>query len=496
MNAELTNQLTYELSTDQFIALLPIIILSSVILIQMMAIAFARNLKLTVSISVLGLIATAIAFEPVSSLTPISVTPLLQIDGFAIYFSGLVLISAVAVTLLAYDYLKNRGERQDEFFMLLLLSTLGALTLVSSSHFATFILGLELLGISIYTMMSYPLKGYITLEAALKYLILSGVSSAFILFGAALLYAITGTLVFSEIASASLEINSTNNIFLLAGSTLVFAGIMFKLSLAPFHMWTPDVYEGAPAPVTAFVATVSKGAIFALTLRLFASSNLLEVNSVLMALSFVAILSMIGGNLLALRQDNIKRMLAYSSIAHLGYLMVAFITAGMIGGTSLAIEASSFFIFAYFITTLGAFGVVTIVSINSHDTDVAHISDYEGLFWRKPALAAMFTLSLLSLAGIPLSVGFIGKFYIFSAGVESNLWLLLSVVIIGSGIGLFYYLRLIFMMTKRSDRFSSESDQIEIPLAGGGVMLVTTAAILFFGIYPTPLVNLINSLVF
>ena len=350
------------MSDQQLLAILPHILLTTVILVQMMVIAFARNLRTTVAISVVALILTGLAFIPVYSLIPIMVTPLIVLDGYAIYYSGLILMSSTAVTLMAYDYFKDRGEKQDEFFMLLLLATLGALILVCSSHFASLILGLELLGVSIYTMISYPQKGLLTLEAALKYLILSGVSSTFILFGAALIYAIGGKLGFAELASVALDTHDSGELFITAGSALIFAGIMFKLSVTPFHMWTPDVYEGAPAPVTAFVATVSKGAIFAVTLRLFASSNLIEVQSILTGLSVVAILSMLVGNLLALRQDNVKRILAYSSIAHLGYLMVAFIAAGMIGGRVLAIEAVSYFLFAYFITTLGAFGVVTIVS--------------------------------------------------------------------------------------------------------------------------------------
>jgi NADH-quinone oxidoreductase subunit N len=476
------------MNDQEMLALLPLMTLSAVILMQMMAIAFSRNLKATVSISIFALLLTALAFIPVRSIMPINATPLLRLDGFAFYFSGLILFSAAAVTLLSYDYLKNRGERQDEFFMLLLLSTLGALILVSSTHFASFMLGLELLGVSLYTMMSYPHRGLFTLEAALKYLILSGVSSAFILFGAALIYAIQGTLEFSGLTT--LVLNSAEQLILLTGATMIFAGIMFKLSLAPFHMWTPDVYEGSPAPVTAFIATVSKGAIFALTLRLFASSNLIESIPLLTALSFVAIVSILGGNLLALRQDNVKRLLAYSSIAHLGYLLVVFIAAGVGGSEALAIEATCFFLFAYFLTTLGAFGVVSIVSIPDENKDAADISNYEGLFWRRPALAIMFTAMMLSLAGIPLTAGFIGKFYIFSAGVQSNLWLLLAVVIIGSGISIFYYLRIIFAMTKKTEN----EQRVEIPVAGGWVMIVVTAALLVFGIYPTPVISLINSL--
>ncbi|MBQ61830.1 MAG: NADH-quinone oxidoreductase subunit N [Gammaproteobacteria bacterium] len=480
------------MSEQQLVAILPHILLSALILIQMMVIAFARNLMTTVVISVIALILTGLAFMPAHSLIPIAVTPLIVLDGYAIFYSGLILMSATAVTLMAYDYFKDRGERQDEFFMLLLLATLGALILVCSSHFASLILGLELLGVSLYTMISYPQKGLLTLEAALKYLILSGVSSTFILFGTALIYAISGSLGFAELATIGSAENGTSELFLAAGSALIFGGIMFKLSLAPFHMWTPDVYEGAPAPVTAFVATVSKGAIFAITLRLFTSSGLIETSSILTGLSIVAILSMLAGNLLALRQDNVKRILAYSSIAHLGYLMVAFITAGMIGGKALAVESSSYFLFAYFITTLGAFGVVTIVSLRDHEKDAGDISYYEGLFWHRPLLAMMFTLTLLSLAGIPLTVGFIGKFYIFTAGVTTTLWLLLLAVIAGSGIGLFYYLRIIFAMTKRTDAGASE---IEIPLAGGWAVAAISAAMLLFGIYPAPIINLINNLV-
>lgn len=480
------------MSEQQLVAILPHILLSAAILVQMMVIAFARNLRTTITVSIIALIATGLAFIPVYSLIPINVTPLIILDGYAIFYSGLILMSALAVTLMAYDYFKDRGENQDEFFLLLLLATLGALVLVCSSHFASFILGLELLGVSIYTMISYPQKGLLTLEAALKYLILSGVSSTFLLFGAALIYAISGNLQFAELAPVALVTQGAGELFLTAGSALIFAGIMFKLSLTPFHMWTPDVYEGAPAPVTAFIATVSKGAIFAVTLRLFSSSNLIEVPAILTGLSVVAILSMLVGNLLALKQDNVKRILAYSSIAHLGYLMVAFIAAGMIGGKVLAVEASSYFLFAYFITTLGAFGVVTIVSLGNQEMDAGDISNYEGLFWRRPMLAIMFTLTLLSLAGIPLTVGFIGKFYIFTAGVTTMLWLLLSVVIIGSGIGLFYYLRIIFAMTKRTE---VNAPEIKIPIAGGCVMATITLATLFFGLYPTPIINLINSLV-
>jgi len=268
---------------------------------------------------------------------------------------------------------------------------------------------------------------------------------------------------------------------------MVLAGIAFKLSLVPFHMWTPDVYEGAPAPATAFLATVSKGGIFAVLFRFFLSFDGFQYETILTGLLWVSLLSILVGNLLAVMQNRIKRVLAYSSIAHLGYLLVAFIAASIDGGKLLAIEASLFFLVAYFVTTIGAFGVVSIMSGNPNENgrDNDDLSDYEGLFWRRPLLATFFTGMLLSLAGIPLTVGFVGKFYIFAAGGESELWTLLIAVVVGSGIGLFYYLRIIFTMTKRT----VDEAEIVIPVAGGWGLGLLSAALLAFGIYPAPVVD-------
>ena len=472
------------IATD-LLALLPIITLTCVILVVMMIIAFARNLALTCLSSCIGLALTLAAIAWVGvNLESQYVTPLILVDEYALLFSSIIVIGAFFICLLAYSYHADRGEKQDEYLMLLLLSTLGGITLAHSAHFASFILGLELLGVSLYAMISYPTRGFFSLEAALKYLILSGVSSATILFGIAFLFAATGSLSFQGMADATVHMEHAS-LFVLIGATFVLAGIAFKLSLVPFHMWTPDVYEGAPAPTTAFLATVSKGAIFAVLLRFFVSFNGFRFESILESLFWVALLSIIVGNILAVMQDKIKRVLAYSSIAHLGYLLVAFIAAGAVGGRELAIEASIFFLIAYFVTTIGAFGVVTIMSGSSqadHDTD--RLSHYEGLFWRRPLLATFFSAMLLSLAGIPLTVGFIGKFYIFAAGVQSGLWQLLAAVVVGSGIGLFYYLRIIYSMTKQP----VSEDEINIPLAGGWALGMVSVLLIVLGVYPTPIV--------
>jgi len=483
------------MSPTELYALLPLLTFTAVIIIVLLAIPFWRNLKAICALSAIGILVSLATIFWIGQLIPVQVTPLIVIDQYATMFMILIFLTTLGVTLLAYDYLEDREGRQEEFFLLLLLAALGAIILVCSNHFASFLLGLELLGISLYALISFPIKGLTTLEAALKYLILSGVASAFLLFGAALIYAALGTLSFEQLGQDFYLDSGSNRLYIIVGSALMLAGIGFKLSLVPFHMWTPDVYQGAPAPVTGFVATVSKGAIFAILLRFFILTGAYQYTPILIGLSIVAILSMLVGNLLAVMQSSVKRILAYSSIAQLGYLLVAFIAGGIAGGAALAIEAASYFLVAYFITTLGAFGIVSIMSNADKEQDIDDIASYEGLFWRRPFLAASFTAMLLSLAGIPLTVGFVGKFYVFAAGVQGALWLLITVLIIGSGIGLFYYLRIVFAMTKRPVKESVAAQRIAIPVAGGWVMVTLTGTLLVLGVYPTPVIELITSMV-
>jgi len=232
----------------------------------------------------------------------------------------------------------------------------------------------------------------------------------------------------------------------MAGTAMVLAGIGFKLSVVPFHMWTPDVYEGAPTPVTGFLATVSKGAVFVALTRFFAEGQLYEYQSLMTALAAVAIASMLIGNWLALRQENIKRLLAYSSIAHFGYLLVVLIALSYGGAEAgLIRESITFYLAAYILTTLAAFAVVA--SIAGEDERKNNIASFDGLFWRRPIQASSLTVAMLSFAGIPLTAGFIGKFYVISVGIQSQLWWLITALIIGSAIGIYYYLRIIFAMT-------------------------------------------------
>jgi NADH-quinone oxidoreductase subunit N len=277
----------------------------------------------------------------------------------------------------------------------------------------------------------------------------------------------------------------------LAGLALIVTGVGFKLALVPFHMWTPDVYEGAPAPVSAFIATVSKGAMLAMLLRYFLVAGAYQSQPITLALSLVAVMTILVGNLLALRQDNVKRILAYSSIAQLGYLLVGFLAYG-----ELAIEAVAYYLIAYFVTMLGAFGVVTVLSGGTPGQDNDTLADYAGLFWRRPWLAVVFTAMLLSLAGIPLTMGFIGKFYVLAAAIGASLWLLVIVLVIGSAIGLYYYLRIVAAMCAHDPNMAAEQETLlaaPASLPESMTLAALTGLLIALGVYPALLIPLLET---
>lgn len=466
------------------IVLLPLLVLASTAVLVMLATAVHRNHSLTVGLTLAGLVAAFCCLWIAAPSAPRQVTSLLVIDDYSLLYFGLIIAADVAVTILAYDYLEKHNIHREELYILLLIASIGAAVLVASSHFASFFLGLEILSVSLYAMVSY-LRERKSLEAGIKYLVLAAASAAFLLFGMALIYADVGTMEFGRMGQL-LAAEPANNV-LLFGAVLIITGIGFKLGVVPYHLWIPDVYEGAPAPVGAFVGTVSKGAIFALLMRYYHNSGATTNRQIFLIFTIIAIASMVAGNVLALLQSNVKRILAYSSIAHMGYLLVAFLASG-----AMAVEAVTFYLVAYFITTLGAFGVVSVLSNSNSDAD--RIDDYQSLFWRRPVLASVFTLMLFSLAGIPLTVGFIGKFYLVAAGASSSRWALVVVLAMSSVIGLFYYLRLISVMYI-SGAESVTSMTSRVSLLAGSVLGTLAGLLVFFGVYPGPLLRVIHALV-
>ena len=477
-------------SFNDLLPILPLLIVTATSVIAMMMIGIRRSYIATGSITITGLLVATLVAVSMMDLTNQQVTPLLIIDQYSLLFTVVVCASAMILAVLSFPYFFELDDQREEYFLLLTVATIGAIVMVSSNHFVSTVLGLETLSMSLYGMIAYPLhsakSAKFPLEASVKYLVLSAAASGFILFGMALIYAQTGTLSFASVTN--LPAAGLGDGYTIVALLMVVSGMAFKLSLAPFHMWTPDVYEGAPLPATAYLATIGKAAMFVVLLRFIQISDALSFDSMVIVLALIAVASMLAGNLLALLQDNLKRILAYSSIAHMGYLLLALIAGHYVTGT-IAVEAITFYLIAYVIMSLGAFGVASVISSSEKEFD--SIKEYRGLFWRKPVLAATFIAMLLSLAGIPLTVGFIGKFYIFLTGVESELWMLLGVLVLGSGIGLYYYLRIIYRM------FMPEKHSL--PYRVGGVESVSSYAVLaillflllLFGVYPAPIMSIV-----
>lgn len=479
-----------EFTLQHLIALLPLLVTSLTAIVVMLAIAARRNHAMTFILSVVGLNLALLSLIPALEVGPLEVTPLLLIDAFACYYMGLVLAASLACITLIHAYLGgNSGKgypgNREELYLLVLLSAAGGLVLVSAQHLAGLFIGLELLSVPTYGMIAYAFFNKRSLEAGIKYMVLSAAGSAFLLFGMALLYAESGNLGFADIG-ASLAQESSQLVQIGIGMMLI--GLAFKLSLVPFHLWTPDVYEGAPAPVAAFLATASKVAVFAVLLRLYQISPAMSGGWLSELLTLIAIASILFGNLLALLQNNLKRLLGYSSIAHFGYLLVA-----LIASKGLAVEAVGVYLATYVLTSLGAFGVITLMSTPYSGRDADALYEYRGLFWRRPYLTAVLTVMMLSLAGIPLTAGFIGKFYVIAAGVEAQLWWLLGAMVLGSAIGVFYYLRVMVTLFMREPNMHRHDAPFDWGQRAGGIMLLVVALLAFFlGVYPQPLLELVQ----
>lgn len=481
-----------EFTQQHFIALLPLLITGATAIAVMLAIAWQRNHGLSFVVTSVGLTLALLSIVPALRVAPLDVTPLLRLDAFAYFYSAVVLVATLACVTLAHAYLGEKAGadgfpgNREELYLLMTLSAAGGLVLVSAQHLAGFFIGLELLSVPVYGLVAYAFFNKRSLEAGIKYTVLSAAASAFLLFGMALLYAESGSLSFAGLG-ASLAAQGSS-LLVQAGIGMMLIGLGFKLSLAPFHLWTPDVYEGAPAPVATFLATVSKVAVFAVLLRLYQLSPATSGGWLNDALSLIAIASILIGNLLALNQSNLKRLLGYSSIAHFGYLLVA-----LIASKGLAVEAIGVYLVTYVLTTLGAFGVITLMSSPFQGRDADALYEYRGLFWRRPYLTAVLTVMMLSLAGIPLTAGFIGKFYVIASGVESQLWWLLGALIIGSAVGLFYYLRVMVTLYLVEPGMRRHDAPINWGQRAGGVMLLAIAVLAFFlGVYPQPLLELVQ----
>jgi NADH-quinone oxidoreductase subunit N len=396
-------------------------------------------------------------------------------DNFSLFFETLFASLGILTVALSHSYLKRRGLRESEFHILTMAAVIGMMVLASATSLVTVFLGLEMFSLALYIMSGFARTDFRSQEAAAKYLLVGGFASAFVLYGMALIYGGAGTTVIPDIAQR-LTASAGSNPLVLLGILLMGVGFAFKVSAAPFHMWTPDVYQGAPLPVTAFMSVGTKAAAFAMIVRVF-EGGLPHVSPEWQTLlAFVAATSMVVGNLLAIVQTSLKRLLAYSSVAQAGYILV-----GVIAGNQTGLESVLYYLFVYMFMNFGAFAVITLLS--GPDRDADSFADLEGLAHRNWLLAVGMTVFMLSLAGFPPSVGFFGKLFLFTAGVGAGYTWLVVLAVLMSVVSVFYYVRVlipVWSVGPRPERVpASFSSQLAIGLS--------VAASVGLGLYPTTL---------
>jgi len=477
------------ITPQHLIALLPLLIVGLTVVVVMLSIAWRRNHFFNATLSVLGLNAALLSLWFVGQAGAMDVTPLMRVDGYAMLYTGLVLLASLATCTFAYPWLEGYTDNKEEFYLLVLIAALGGILLANANHMASLFLGIELISLPLFGLIGYAFRQKRSLEASIKYTILSAAASSFLLFGIALVYAQTGNLSFLAIGK-SLGDGMLHEPLLLTGLGLMIVGLGFKLSLVPFHLWTPDVYQGAPAPVSTFLATASKIAIFGVVMRLFMYAPVGDSEAVRVVLGIIAFVSIIFGNLMALSQSNIKRLLGYSSISHLGYLLVALIA---LQSGEMSMETVGVYLAGYLFSSLGAFGVVSLMSSPYRGPDADSLFSYRGLFWHRPVLSAVMTVMMLSLAGIPMTLGFIGKFYVLAVGVQAHLWWLTAGVVLGSAIGLYYYLRVaVSLYLSAPQQLNRDAPSNWQYSAGGIVVLISALLVLLLGVYPQPLIDIVQ----
>jgi NADH-quinone oxidoreductase subunit N len=472
-------------STRDFFYILPEIVLAGGALVLLVADVLVprsrQGVLAVVALLVLG--ATAVALLPVADAHVTIARGLVAVDPFALFFKVLFLVAAALAILMSVRYLTVEQASAGEYYFLILCATLGMMFMASGTDLITLFIGLETMAVSFYILAGFIKPNRRSNEAAIKYFLLGAFSLGILLYGMSLLYGLSGSTNLRLVATALKGQESDPRLVLAV--VLVVAGLGFKIAAVPFHMWAPDVYEGAPTPVTAFLSVGSKAASFAMTLRILVESlpamRLGAPNGTSigwsMMLSVLAVLTMTWGNLAALTQSNLKRMLAYSSIAHAGYVLI-----GLIAGSQRGVSAALIYLMIYAFMQLGAFAIV--VMLRRSDAVGDELKDLNGLYFRRPFAALAMLFFMLSLGGIPPTAGFMGKFWLFSAAIESGYVWLAVIGVLNSAISLYYYVRIVVFMWLKNEPSGSYPVLDPAMAAAIGVALAATLAL---GIYPRPL---------
>ncbi len=473
-----------------FAAIMPSLVLTCFGLGLLMISVFSPRGKTThvAWISVIALVVTGIVSVAAWNKPEFGFAGHVALDNFATFFNITFLFAAGLTILMSDDYLKREGYPVGEYYALILFTTAGAMWMASGTDLMTIFLGLEVLSISLYVLAGFFRGQLRSNEAGLKYFLLGAFSTGFLLYGIALLYGVTGT---TNVADIGIFLSENGSVLTspmtVAGMLLLSVGFLFKIAAAPFHMWTPDVYQGAPTPVTAFMSAGPKAAAFAAFLRVFIL-GLEPLQAEWTALfCLLAVLTMIVGNVIAIQQTNIKRMLAYSSIAHAGYAMV-----GMVAANEVGLSGILFYMLGYTFMNLGAFAVLVLAGKKGEEN--LTLDGFAGFGYKRPFLGVAMTIFLFSLMGIPPTVGFAGKFYIFAGAVKSGYVWLAVIGVLNSAVSLYYYLRVMVAMYFRDP--AEDYAWVKLNAATVVSIVVAIVGILYLGILPGPVMEMAKLAVF
>lgn len=431
-----------------------------------------------------GIFAALILLLVVSGSGATAFANALVFDGVTRWVGAVALISAAGALLLMYDNASTNGDQFAELVFLTLSSAIGMMILVSAVDLLMVFIGLETMSLALYLMIAMSHEQKLSKEAAIKYFILGSFASAIFLYGIAFIFGSVGSTYIPVVIEKTAELISSSRIFVF-GMTLMILGFCFKVSIAPFHAWTPDVYQGAPTPHSSYMATAVKVVSFAAFLRLISTKSLAGSENLLDFLQWLSVITMIVGNVAAVLQNNFKRMLAYSSIAHSGYLMIGLITTGISDEMSFGASGFIFYLAGYSLMTLGTFGIVALMEKNENSS--ISIDDLAGYAKKKPVMALCLTIFLLSLAGIPPTIGFFGKFYVFAAAIREGLTWLALWGVINSVISVYYYLRPIVVM------YMKEGAAEEAPFSMNATrtaIIVSAILVVFLGLVSGPVFDL------
>ena len=463
------------------ISLAPVLVLSVfTMLVMLMDLFIGKNKSALVFVALTGLLLAAVSSFAKTDWPVSSFGGSYVVDHMSVFFTMIFCLSSGLAILLSVEYNKRENIRVGEYYSLIMFCTVGMIILASSTDLIMIFLGIEIVSICLYVLAGIRRGDTRSNEAALKYFLLGAFATGFLLYGMTLLYGSTGTTKLAGIAEALSHSDVLSQPILMMGVVLLVAGFGFKVASVPFHMWTPDVYQGAPTPVTAFMAVGPKAAAFAAFFRVFTTAMPEMAPTWEMLLSIVAIITMFVGNLGAIMQTNIKRLLAYSSISHAGYILIAIIAKG-----SLATSALLYYMLAYTFMTFGVFSIVILIGRKGKEN--LELEDYSGLGFQAPLLGLAMSIFLLSLGGLPPLAGFVGKFYIFQAALNEGYVTLVVLAVLNSAISFYYYLRVIVFMYMKEPKGELQISLTPITLL---VIIIGVLGTLQLGLFPGPVISL------